>query len=183
MTTDSPHPEATPDDGAPAPGMVKADLLTGLFFILLGLAIFYGAWTMDRLEVRRIHPLTIPGLVPGMLSVALTICGFILAFRSLRAPAPGGWQQLSGAVLSGAAGRAGVVMLLALIYTLGLVGTLPFWAATGIFVFAFILCFECWLAAPRRPLLKSLPWALGLAVATAIVVTLVFEHLFLVRLP
>jgi hypothetical protein len=182
MTTEAPIPDIVPDDTA-QPGMTKADLLAGLFFILLGLAIFYGSWTMDRLEVRRIHPLTVPGLVPGMLSVALTICGFIMAFRSLRTPAPGGWQQLSGAVLSGAAGRAGVVMLLALIYTLGLVGTLPFWAATGIFVFAFILCFECWLAVPRQPLLKSLPWALGLAVATAIAVTLVFERLFLVRLP
>ena len=86
-------------------------------------------------------------------------------------------------MLSGAAGRAGVVMLLALIYTLGLIGTLPFWAATGLFVFSFILCFECWLAEPRRPLLASLLWALGLAVATAVLVTLVFERAFLVRLP
>jgi hypothetical protein len=179
MTTDT----TTPSDDALPPGMIKADLLAGLFFILLGLAIFYGAWTMDRLEVRRIHPFTVPGLVPGMLAVALTLCGAILSFRSLRTPAPGGWQQLSGAMLSGAAGRAAAVMLLALVYTLGLVGTLPFWAATGLFVFCFIMVFECWLAAPRKPLLQSLPWALGLAVVTAAAVTLVFERAFLVRLP
>jgi putative tricarboxylic transport membrane protein len=63
------------------------------------------------------------------------------------------------------------------------VGTLPFWAATGLFVFCFIMVFECWLAAPRKPLLQSLPWALGLAVVTAAAVTLVFERAFLVRLP
>lgn len=179
MTTDAP----TQTDDATTPGMIKADLLAGLVFILLGLAIFYGAWTMDRLEVRRIHPFTVPGLVPGMLAIALTLCGTILSFRSLRTAAPGGWQQLSGAMLSGAAGRAAAVMLLALVYTLGLVGTLPFWAATGLFVFCFIMVFECWLAAPRKPLLQSLPWALGLAVATATAVTLVFERAFLVRLP
>ena len=179
MTTDT----TRLSDDAPNPGMVRADLLAGLFFIILGLAIFYGAWTMDRLEVRRIQPLTAPGLVPGLLSAALTLCGFVLAFRSLRTPADGGWQQLSGAMTSGAAGRALIVMLLALIYTLGLIGTLPFWAATGLFVFAFILVFECWLAEPRRALLSTLPWALGLAVVTATTVTLVFERLFLVRLP
>jgi putative tricarboxylic transport membrane protein len=179
MTTDTPPPSET----APEPGMIKADLLAGLFFILLGLAIFYGAWTMDRLEVRRIHPMTVPGLVPGMLAIALTLCGTILSFRSLRTPASGGWQQLSGAVLSSAAARAATVMLLALIYTLGLVGTLPFWAATGLFVFTFIMVFECWLSEPRKPWRKSLLWASGLAVATATVVTLVFERAFLVRLP
>ncbi|MHA6299601.1 tripartite tricarboxylate transporter TctB family protein [Devosia sp. CAU 1758] len=181
MTTDPDTP--IPPDDASQPGMVKADLLTGLFFIVLGLAIFYGAWTMDRLDIRRIHPMTVPGLVPGMLSVSLTLCGAILSFRSIRSPAPDGWKQLSGALISGAAGRAAAVMVLALIYTLGLVGTLPFWAATGLFVFAFILLFECWLAEPRRRVLNSLPWALGLAVVTAGVVTLVFERAFLVRLP
>lgn len=179
MTTES----SIPDDDATQPAMVRADLLAGLFFIIVGLAVFYGAWTMDRLEMRRIHPLTVPGLVPGMLSLALVICGSILAFRSLRTPAAGGWQQLGGAVFSGAAGRAVAVMVLALIYTLGLVGTLPFWAATGLFVFAFIMLFECWLAEPRRPWLTSLPWALALAVCTAAVVTWVFERAFLVRLP
>ena len=52
-----------------------------------------------------------------------------------------------------------------------------------LFVFTFILLFECWLAEPRQPLLNSLPWALGLAIATAVAVTLVFERAFLVRLP
>ncbi|UYN98871.1 MAG: tripartite tricarboxylate transporter TctB family protein [Devosia sp.] len=179
MTTEIP----TPDDEAPAPGMIKADLLTGLVFIILGVAIFYASWTMDRLEVRRIHPMTIPGLVPGMLSLSLTLCGVILSVRSLRQKAESGWQQLQGALLSGAAGRALVVMGLALLYTLVLIGNMPFWAATGLFVFAFILVFECWLAEPRRPLLTSGLWALGLAIATSGIVTLVFERAFLVRLP
>lgn len=172
---------ASDDDANPA--MTKADLLAGLVFIVLGVAIFYGSWTMDRLEVRRIQPLTIPGLVPGLLSAALILCGGILAFRSIRTPAEGGWQGLSTAIFSAAALRAGTVLVLALIYTLGLVGLVPFWAATGLFVFSFIMVFECWLAAPRRAVLSSFPWALGLAIFTAAAVTVVFERAFLVRLP
>ena len=179
----------TPDDAGAAadqahsPAMVRADLLTAIVFIVLAAAMLYGSWTMDRLEVRRIHPMTIPGLVPGMLSLGLTLCGVILSVRSLRQKAEGGWQQLQGALLSSAAGRALVVMGLALVYTLVLIGNMPFWAATGLFVFAFILVFECWLAEPRRPLLTSGLWALGLAIATSGIVTLVFERAFLVRLP
>ena len=90
---------------------------------------------------------------------------------------------LAAAVTSGAAGRVGMVLVLTLTYTLGLVGLVPFWLATGLFVFAFILVFEIWLAEPRRRLAQSLPWALGLAIATAAIVTLVFERAFLVRLP
>jgi len=172
-----------PSDDDPNPGMTKADLLTGLLFILLGVAIFYGSWTMDRLEVRRIQALTAPGLVPGILSAALIVCGMILSLRSLQKPAPGGWQILGSAIVSDAARRALAVAALALTYTLGLVGTLPFWAATAVFVFAFIMVFECWLAEPRKPLLPSMAWALGLGLVSSGVVTLVFERAFLVRLP
>jgi hypothetical protein len=174
---------ATPTETDKAPAMIKADLLASLVFIVLSAATLYGSWTMDRLANRRINPMTVPGLVPGLLSAALLVCGIILAVRSLRMPAAGGWSALGTNVTSSAAQRAGVVLVLTLVYSLGLIGLVPFWLATGIFVFAFILVFETWLAVPRRPLLQSLPWALGLAVATAAIVTIVFERAFLVRLP
>lgn len=170
-------------EAAPPPAMIKADLLAGLFFLVLGAATFEGAWTMDRLEVRRINPLTVPGLVPGLLALALLACGLILTLRSVRTAAPGGWRDLGQAIVSTAAQRAGAVLVLTLGYTLVLVGLLPFWLATGLFVFAFIMVFEAWLATPRRTVMQTLPWAVGLALVTAIVVTLVFERLFLVRLP
>jgi putative tricarboxylic transport membrane protein len=182
--------DPTPSDGQTLdaelrepPAMIKADLVAAVVLIVLACAILYSSWTMPRLEERRINPFTVPGLVPGMLSFALLICGGILGFRSLHAPAAGGWSQLGGAIASYAAMRAGVVMALALIYSLGLVGLIPFWAATALFVLAFVLVFETWLAEPRRPLLNSLPWALGLAIVTAAAVTIVFERAFLVRLP
>jgi hypothetical protein len=170
-------------DEGHSPAMIRADLLASLFFIVLSACMLYGSWTMDRLANRRINPMTVPGLVPGLLSVALLICGLVLAVRSVRSSAEGGWSDLGHAITAAPARRAGMVLLLALVYTLGLVGLVPFWLATGLFVFAFILVFETWMATPRRPLWQSMPWALGLAIATSAIVTLVFERAFLVRLP
>ena len=183
--TDGPADAAIPptDANRDAARMVRADLVAALFFIVLGALILYGSWTMPRLEVRRIHPMTVPGLVPGLLSFALIVCGVILAVRSLRARAEGGWQALGEALVSEGTRRALIVTALVFVYTLGLVGWLPFWAATALFVFAFIVTFEVWITLRPRPLVRSLAWAFGLAVVTAAAVTLVFERLFLVRLP
>src|SRR5690606_13990095 len=163
--------------------MVRADLVAAILFVVLGALILYGSWTMPRLEARRIHPMTIPGLVPGLLSLGLIVCGVLLAWRSLRSRVVGGWDGLGRALVSRSARRALTVLAVVFVYSLGLVGWLPFWAATALFVFAFILAFEVWIAPKPRPLLPSLSWALGLAIAASIGVTLVFERLFLVRLP
>ncbi|WP_417308290.1 tripartite tricarboxylate transporter TctB family protein [Devosia sp.] len=175
-------PESISDPIADA-RMNRADLVAALFLLALGGAMLFGAWTMDRLEIRRINPLTAPGLVPGLLSLALILCAAILAIRSIRRAAPGGWAALRAALVSRSAQRAGIVIGLVLIYTLGLVGRIPFWAATGLFVFTFVMVFEVWIADPKRPIRVSLPWAAGLAIVTAAVVTLVFQYGFLVRLP
>ncbi|HWV19858.1 MAG TPA: tripartite tricarboxylate transporter TctB family protein [Devosia sp.] len=161
----------------------RADLLTAILLVALGIAVFYLSWTMPRLENRHIHPATIPGLVPLFLSVALTICGVLLGLRSARAEAPGGWQGLVALYSTRQALRVLVVLALALFHTLVLVGWLPFWAAAMIFVFAFIMIFETWLAdAPANPL-TSLIWAVCIAMAGGWGIFYVFERVFLVRLP
>lgn len=183
--TDGPAgmPDAPPADDRETARMVRADLVAAIVFIILGALILYGSWTMPRLEARRVLPMTVPGLVPGMLSVGLIICGVLLAIRSLRARAEGGWQALTSGLVSEGARRVLAVLFHVLVYTLVLVGTLPFWLATAIFVFAFIVTFEVWITPRPRPLLPSVAWALALAVVTSAAVTYVFERLFLVRLP
>lgn len=168
-----------------APGiMERADLLTGIVLLVLGVAIAWMSWEMPRLEVRRIHPATVPGLVPGLLGLTLAFCGAILALRSVRASADAaGWRVFGGIFVSPEAGRVGATLALALIYALVLVGTLPFWAATALFVFAFIVIFEYAFAASRFPLWRTVLTAAVQAVIVGVTVTLVFQFGFLVRLP
>lgn len=162
----------------------RADLLTAIVLVALGLLVFYLSWTMPRLENRHVHPATIPGLVPMLLAVVLTICGFLLLWRSARIQAPGGWRGLASLFATRQALRVWVILGLAFIHTLVLVGWLPFWAAAMLFIFAFIMIFETWLAdAPPKSLLSTLAWAIGIAVAGGGGIFYVFERIFLVRLP
>ena len=161
----------------------RADLITALVLVGLGLVIVYFSWTMDRLEVRRINPATIPGLVPLLLGGALTVLGAMLAVRSARLVAPGSGTALARVFVSWPVVRIGTVLALALFYTLVLVGRMPFWLASGLFIFAFIVLFETILADRPKPLLPTLLWALGIAIAGGGGIFWVFARIFLVRLP
>ena len=164
--------------------MRRADLLAGIAFVALGVAILWLSWTMPRLEERGVPLITAPGLVPGVLGALLAACGAALALRSLAvARDPAGWRRFAAILVSVEAGRAVAVIVLVFGYALGLVGLVPFWLATALFVFAFVLSFDAWLAEVPRPLRRVAPAAALLAVATGVVVVLVFERGFLVRLP
>jgi putative tricarboxylic transport membrane protein len=160
----------------------RADLLAAIVLVLLGIAVMYLSWTMNRLEARHIHPATIPGLVPLILGGALTLCGGLLGVRAARLGRPGAWASLWQVVTSPEAVRAGVVLVMALVYTLILVGRMPFWLASMIFIFAFIVVFETVLA-QTRSLVRTLFWAATVAIFGSLGVYLVFERIFLVRLP
>ena len=62
----------------------RSDLKDGLGWMALGVAILVGSITMDRLEQQHINPYTVPGLLPGLLGIAMILLGGILALRSWR---------------------------------------------------------------------------------------------------
>ena len=71
--------------------------------------------------------------------------------------------------------------LLGLLYAGVMVGRLPFWLASALFVFTFTAAFE-WEPGPRGRLRRVIEAAL-IGLGTGIAVMLVFERLFLLRLP
>jgi hypothetical protein len=121
---------------------------------------------MDRLERHGAALYTAPGLVPGLLGLTILALGLLLALRSRKLEFSSGHDW---------AGTA-LVLALCLGYAVGLVGHVPFWLATFVFVTAFIALFEY--PARRRMALAPLYGA-----ATSLVVTWLFESVFLVRLP
>jgi putative tricarboxylic transport membrane protein len=176
--------EVVPEDMANR-WSARADLATGAALFALSAAVVTGSWTMDRLEARQIHPLSAPGVTPGLLGLALAVASILLmtkAARSLRtspvdAASPAEKREPAAAL------RVVTAAALCFAYALGLVGRMPFWLATSVFVASFIAALE-WepgVLAARR--LAGLAWALVLGLATGIGVAYLFSDIFLVRLP
>ena len=169
------------DDTRPSP---RADLLGGIAWVAFGLAIVGASIAMDRLEQFGATLHTIPGLVPGILGATIALLGGVLVVRSLRRGARFARTTTEAASQEVVAGRkrAAVATVLSLVYTLGLIGRVPFTVASVLFVFAFIMVFD---VSPERP--RTLPrralFAAVAAVATTAAVAFVFEQIFLVRLP
>lgn len=149
----------------------RVDLASAAAWIAVGAAIVAGAWNMDRLERYGATFYSAPGLVPGLLGMVILGLGMLLGLRALRA----------GALQSGPATRWGwgntpAVLALCLVYAVGLIGRVPYWLATFIFVTAFIMAFE-------YPARRRMAWAPVYGAATSLIVTYLFEFVFLVRLP
>jgi len=166
--------------------MVKADFLTGIALILLSVYVIFESWRMPRLEHLKVHPLSVPGLVPAFLGSVIFIFAVILVVRSVLA----GGHRLG---LSAEAARRALShqgnrrLLLTAIISIGyagfLVGRIPYWLATGLYVFAFMVIFE-WRQGMTRRAYARLGLVAGiLAVLTSALVTWAFQSLFLVTLP
>ena len=151
-----------------------SDLKGGLGWMAGGTAIVAAAWRMDRFEQMGGTLYTAPGLVPGLFGLALILLGAALAWRG---------RRTRGAAIDAAAEpllnrRVLVTLALTLAYAAGAVGRLPFAPATAVFVAVFAWLYADTARGPRRIFI-----ALLAGVLTAAIVVLVFEDLFLVRLP
>lgn len=159
--------------------MAQADRFTAVILFALGIAMLVGGWTMDRLEIRQIHPASIPGLVPIILGVLLALCSVLLLISSFSQDDRGDEMVFAG----GSWGRLGLTGLTCVVYAIGLVGWLSFTVATALFTFTFALIFSFPVERDRRAQATAAVSALILAVAVSVGAAQMFEKLFLVRLP
>src|SRR5213082_2304173 len=60
----------------------RSDMADALGWMALGIAILVASVSMDRLESQHINPYTVPGLLPGLLGLAMMLLGGVLAVRS-----------------------------------------------------------------------------------------------------
>jgi hypothetical protein len=164
-------------------GVVRADFWFSLVLILFGALVVEESWRMPRFAELDINPYTVPGLVPGVLGAVILLLGAILCLRSARAS---GWRL--GALPVGRLSEPGLRRLLlaavlCLAYAGGLVGLVPFWLATALFVAVFVALFEWPLARSGTERTRRVLFAAAFGIVISAVVTLVFQHVFLVRLP
>jgi hypothetical protein len=160
----------------------RADVVSGAVWLAIGVAIVIGSWQMDRLEKQGVQWFAAPGLVPGILGLCILGAALVIVSRSvlrIARGAPGG-AAAGGATL----GRAALTLALCAAFALGLVGHgLPFGVAAAIYLFLHIFLLELPERRARGEVARGALVAAGVAVGVATAVTLVFQELFLVRLP
>ncbi|HEY1229521.1 MAG TPA: tripartite tricarboxylate transporter TctB family protein [Ramlibacter sp.] len=164
----------------------RADLHDALGWMALGLAILVGSLTMDRLEHQNINPYTVPGLLPGLLGLAMLLLGGVLALRSWRRGALHEARRPATPEMHAQRVRVAVVLALCLGYGVGLVGHgLPYWLASSLFVATMILVLQRMNPDPAERVLTPRAWAKAIAIGlgAAFTIQVVFQELFLVRLP
>jgi putative tricarboxylic transport membrane protein len=155
----------------------RSDLLGGLVWVAFGLLIVMEALRMDRFTSMGASVYTMPGFVPGIIGSIITLLGLILALRGWRKRVPGKGQIDQGEPLIN--GRIALMLPLALLYAAALLGRVPFWLATALFVSVFTLAFT----PPDQPKIRRLVTAVASGLITTAVVMFVFQEIFLVRLP
>ncbi len=165
--------------------LARSELHQAIGWIALGLAVFVGSWRMDRLESQNINPYTVPGLLPGLLGIAMMLLGSLLGLRSWRRGALA--ARTHGFAFDGAAVRR-VALIIGLCVTFGvvLVGHgLPFWLAAALFVSVAIVVLQRpqRIAAGETLSLRRLAIAAIIGLGAGGIITLVFQQVFLVRLP
>jgi len=164
--------------------MARADLVTGAILFVLAVAMLYGSWTMDRLAVRHINPVSAPGLTPGLLALALLVASILLIMQAVRAGGlSAGADSARDTASPGGVRRLATALILCLIYPLVLIGRMPFWLATALFVFGFVAVFEWEGGGGGASRARRLAVAAAIGIVTGAAVAYTFSHFFLVRLP
>ncbi|MGH8640182.1 MAG: tripartite tricarboxylate transporter TctB family protein [Burkholderiales bacterium] len=168
-----------------------ADRIGGLIWVVFGAAVVYGSWTMDRLPSLGIPLSTAPGVPTGLVGLGFIAFGMVMLLRrappqaisysaASASPEPEAQPQDQGF----AWGRALLSAALCLAYAGLLLGRgLPYWLLTAGFLFLHIVLLDETDRVPARPTLRRLLAAALIAPSVTVVVVLVFENLFLVRLP
>ena len=171
-----PHEQPTP---------ARVDLWIAAVFFVFGSAAAWQAFLMPRYADQKGEIYTAPGLVPGFYSIVIVMLSIWLAVRAVRQgalradveqPSPSKPKSTSDLRLALAAG-------LGLFFVIGLIGHVPFWLASAIFVASFTIVFE-WQSGQSALLrARRVGEAIVLGLATGAAVTLIFERFFYVRLP
>lgn len=162
----------------------RTDLWVAVSFAVLSIAILVHSLGMPTYTDQGGQIYTAPALVPSFYGVVILLLSIWLLLRSVRAGAltPAGTQGRPREE-GNSTTRFVLAAGLGALFIVGLIGRMPFWLAAAIFVALFIAAFEWRPELDRKVRLRVVAIAVIQGVLTGILVTLVFERIFLVRLP
>ena len=178
--------------------MPRADFITSVLLMALSAFVIIESLRMPRLEHRNINPYTIPGMVPAILGVIMGVLSIALFLRAMR---HGGYRLSRHATVASSASsgegsppkvgfwhkpetlRVILTVGFCLLYAIILVGWAWYPVATFLYVFGFIVIFEY--DRTKSPGEQKRIYILAgvEALLTAVLVSVVFRYIFLIRLP
>ncbi|MGE0154349.1 MAG: tripartite tricarboxylate transporter TctB family protein [Reyranellaceae bacterium] len=168
------------------PPSARTDLITAAILLAFGLTIIALALRMPTFTAATGSAFTAPGIVPGFHGTVIAVLSIALALRSVYRGAfkpgggkPAGFEGLPGISLK----RLFIAAGLGIVYAVVLVGWLPFWLASAVFIAAFTIIFEWDATAPMALRVRRAVTASILGIVIGAAVFLLFQELFLVRLP
>jgi len=184
MQTTEPEPGVEAAPSAAQAVTPRSDFLAALMWIAFGIAVTIGSWRMDRLEDQDVNPYTVPGLLPGLLGLAIVFFGTLLLARACGQGALRKESPRSVAMSAAERKRFLIVLGLCLTFGIGLVGHgLPFWLAAAIFVSTTIAVLQYPQRRSDNQVARGLAIAIVIGLSAGLLITLVFQEFFLVRLP
>lgn len=166
----------------------RNDLRGAFVWIAFGAIVVFASWRMDRLAQQGAELYTAPGLWPGIIGLLIAALGGVLAWRSVQRANESRWDAVApDDTVYAPTSRFVLAVAMFFTYALLLVGRgIPFWLGTALFVTSYVFVFRradrmtgASTGTPRGDAIL----AVVCGVATAVVVSLVFEKLFFVRLP
>ena len=164
---------------------VNADSIMAVFLAALGLAMFIGGIQMDRLEIRHIHPASIPGLVPIMLGFFMMLCAGLLFKSAISKNATKDATKDERKIKNSGNSTKNLMMTLVccLTFALLLVGNLPFIISSSLFISIFGIVFSWSAKAEKRTKIKTIVISIIIGVTAGTLISIMFQYGFLVRLP
>jgi putative tricarboxylic transport membrane protein len=166
--------------------MPKADFVTSIVLMAFGIWVVVHSIQMPRFENLEANPFSVPGIVPGLLGVVISVLSLVVFLRSLKHK--GHRVGINATVMrnfikDASMQRMAVTILVCSVYGLGMIGRINYYAATFLFVLAFLLLFQYRQSQKDRAQGKLIAVSVLQAVLTAGAVGAVFRYLFLVQLP
>ena len=166
--------------------MPKADFVVSILLMGFGAWIVLHSLQMPRFKELNADPMSVPGIVPGILGTVIFILSLVVFIRSL---ARRGYQlglnrqTLKNFFRETSSQRMLLTIFICIVYGIVMVGSMNYYVATFIFVLVFIILFQFRGAQDAGARGKMLMFAVLQALLAAGIVGAVFRYLFLVDLP
>jgi hypothetical protein len=165
--------------------MDKADFVTSLLLTIFGLAIVIISFRMPTYQELGANPYSAPGIVPAVLGFILHILGIVLLIRSISRKGYRLTISINKVILlfkQESIKRLIITLCLSIAYV-WLLGKMNYFLLNSLFILLFILIFELNFNKRIFEQKRTLFIAIAEAFIIAGSIALVFQYVFLVRLP